>query len=282
MYNIVMEITETIRAGGMSVKEYLLDCGYSVTQIKRFKYCGQITVNGNPVTVRHILAPNDRLVLYCAETVCMPQPCDVAAIVPYCDGRMYVAIKPYGVAVHPDLAHRNDTLGNMLAAYFGDGFALRIITRLDRTTSGLVLGALDPVTANALNLLQQRHEITKQYVAVVQGVIQQNHGTIELPLKRLPENNITVVSDDGKYARTDFAVTQRLRDRTVVRLYPQTGRTHQIRAHLAAMGHPIVGDVLYGAASAERIMLHCEMLRFVNPFDGKIAEFTSAADFAPM
>lgn len=274
-----MKTDETIRTGGITIKEHLLNCGYSVSQIKRFKFSGQIAVNGNPVTVRYVLAPNDRLSLYCAETVCMPPPCNVAANVLYTDGKMYVAIKPYGVATHPDLAHRNDTLGNMLAAYFGNGFALRIITRLDRTTSGLVLGALDPVTANALNLLQQRHKIVKQYIAVVQGTIKPNDGTIELPLKRMQQNNITIVSDDGKYARTDFTVVQRLNDITVVRLYPQTGRTHQIRAHLAAIGHPIAGDVLYGAKAAERIMLHCERLQFTNPYTNKPQEFTSAADF---
>lgn len=281
LYNAFMKLTVNItkQYDGKALKQYLAEQGYSTTQVKRFKYGGEITVNGEAVTVRHVLKEGDVLTLTTDERLSSPELATVSAEILYADEYLYVAKKPYGVAIHPDRAHKTDTFGNMLAASFG-GFQLHIITRLDKTTSGLVLGALDEVTAQRLNSLQQNHEIAKTYVALVEGIVQNDDGEIALPLSRLDGQNKTVVDlANGKPSKTQYGVKNRYSNTTLLTVTPLTGRTHQIRAHLAAIGHPIVGDVLYGATPYERIMLHCERLSFAHPYTGEQIDVSSPIDF---
>lgn len=179
--------------------------------------------------------------------------------------------------IHPDRTHRNETFGNRLATTFGDGFCLRIITRLDKTTSGLALGALDEITAQKLNEMQQRHAIEKTYVARVRGSFDAQNGRIDLPLRRDDKRNKTVVADDGKPATTLWKVLNG--EPSLLQVTPLTGRTHQIRAHLSAIGHPIVGDELYGGTPAERVMLHCCRLKFTHPITGENIDVSSDENF---
>ena len=194
-----MQLTVSITAqyDGVAIKQYLAEQGYSSTQIKRFKFGGEITVNGEPVTVRHILKDGDVLTLATEERLATPEIATHPAEILYVDKYLYVAKKQYGVAIHPDRAHKTDTFGNMLAASFGENFQLRIVTRLDKTTSGLVLGALDEVTAERLNSLQQSHGITKIYSALVEGIMEEDNGEIDLPLARIDKENKTVVDFEG-------------------------------------------------------------------------------------
>ena len=154
----------------------------------------------------------------------------------------------------------------MLATAFGESFTLHIITRLDKTTDGLVLGALNEITAQRLNDMQFRHEIHKTYHAVVEGRLQ-GSGQIDLPLAR--DGNKTVVSSDGKNALSFYKVLAHQGENTLVELTLGTGRTHQLRAHLSAIGHPIVGDKLYGATTCGRIQLTCVKLQFAHPHTNK-------------
>ena len=265
-------LTVTNKQNGITLKEYLTQQGYSTTQIKRFKYGGEMKLNGEAVTVRQVLKEGDVLTLITEERLETPTFAQQAAQILFADEYLYVALKPYGVPTHPDRTHRTETFGNMLATAFGSSFQLRIVTRLDKTTSGLVLGALDEVTAHKLNALQQHHAITKDYVALVEGAVTCD-GEITLPLTRIDEQNKTVVDiERGKTAHTTYKVLEQRGDRTLLLVTPLTGRTHQIRAHLAAIGHPIVGDALYGAQAAERIMLHCQQLTFTHPFTNKLIQ----------
>lgn len=275
-----ISVTVSQQHDGASLRDYLEQQGYSTTQIKRFKYNGTITVNGAPVTVRCVLKTGDVLQLTSNERLATPSFASCKAEIMFADEYMYVANKPYGVAIHPDRAHRAETFGNMLAATFDKGFQLRIVTRLDKTTSGLVLGALDEITAQKLNDMQSRHLIQKCYVAEVEGIVEKNVGVIELPLARLDGQNKTAVDcKAGKPSTTKYEVVARRENTTLMRVQPLTGRTHQIRAHLAAIGHPIVGDTLYGAQKAQRTRLHCQTLCFVHPYTGNIVEVTAPADF---
>lgn len=267
------------RLAGKTVKDYFESEGYSTSQIKRFKYGGEIRVNGQIVTVRYALKAGDVVELATHNRLTTPLRADTAAEILYSDKYLYVAEKPYGVAIHPDRAHNNDTFGNMLARSFGEGFELRIVTRLDKTTSGLVLGAFDEVTAAKLNEMQQNHLITKQYVAEVDGVVESDNGAIELPLSRVENQNKTVADVNGKPAVTKYETVKRLAENTVVRLYPLTGRTHQIRAHLSAIGHPVTGDELYGGTPSTRVKLHCERLSFTHPYTNELVEITSPHNF---
>ena len=274
-----LTVTVTQQYDGVTLRQYLAEQGYSTTQVKRFKFDGEIAVNGSPVTVRHVLKVGDTLTLATNERLRAPDKATTKAEILYADEYLYVAQKPYGVAIHPDRAHRTDTFGNMLAASFSASFQLRIVTRLDKTTSGLVLGALDEVTAQKLNTLQQNHGITKVYAALVEGVVE-NDGEINLPLTRLDGQNKTVVDfDTGKLSKTQYNVHVIQLNTTLLTVKPLTGRTHQIRAHLAAIGHPIVGDTLYGAKPAERIMLHCQRLIFTHPYTGKKIDVVTPAEF---
>ncbi|MCH5157354.1 MAG: RluA family pseudouridine synthase [Clostridiales bacterium] len=281
LYNIHMKLTLIIaeKDDGISLKEFLSRQGYSTTQIKRFKYSGEMTVNGHPTTVAQILKTGDTLILATDERLTTPSFASNPAEIVFADQYLYVAAKPYGVAIHPDRAHKSETLGNMLATTFGNGFQLRIVTRLDKTTSGLVLGALDEITAQKLNTLQHGHGIVKSYVALVEGLVESD-GEVTLPLTRMDGQNKTVVDiSTGKQSHTVYRVHEKRENTTLLNVTPITGRTHQIRAHLSAIGHPIVGDTLYGAQKDTRIMLHCERLTFIHPYTGEQVDLKLPADF---
>ena len=264
---------------GKTIKEFFALQKFSSLQVKRYKYYGEISVNGNAVAVQYVLQLGDVVCLSTNKRLQTPQFSDQKAHVPYFDQYLYVAQKPYDVAIHPDRAHRADTLGNRLATFFGSGFELRIVTRLDKTTDGLVLGALNEVTAQRLNEMQLRHEISKRYVAKTEGVWEKDKGEICLPLLRDDRRNLTIVDEKGKSAQTRFEVIGRTQTHTTLSVEPLTGRTHQIRAHLAAVGHPIVGDVLYGAQPSQRIFLRCANVAFNHPETGETVNVSCSQDF---
>ena len=263
-----MKITFDVKAtlAGKTIKQYFEMEGLSTTEVKRFKYDGHILANGQSVTVRYQMQLGDKMEFATNERLQTPSFAKTPAKVLHADKHLYVAYKPYGVAIHPDLAHHEETFGNMLATAFGESFTLHIVTRLDKTTDGLVLGALDEITAQRLNDMQFRHEIHKTYHAVVEGRLQ-GDGEIALPLAR--DGNKTVVSAEGKSALSFYKVLQNNQDTTLVQLTLGTGRTHQLRAHLSAIGHPIVGDKLYGATTGGHIQLTCVKLQFAHPHTGE-------------
>ena len=271
-------VTVTKEMAGKTVKEFFLSLQFSTAQIKRIKFEGYIAVDGVPCTVRRVLRQGERLEYQTYAKVFAPPPSEHKGNVLFYDRYIYVADKPYDPPTHPDRAHRQSTLANDLAAYFGKGFELRIATRLDKTTSGIVLGAFDAVTARKLGDMLCRGEIVKTYCLLAEGVLQ-GEGEIRLPLLRRDAQNVTVVDDCGKPSLTLWQA-QPAGECSLVYATPITGRTHQIRAHFAAIGHPVCGDVLYGARPAERIMLHCERLRFVHPTTGMPIEIFCPAPFA--
>ena len=251
---------------GKTLLQYFEQNQYSTTQIKRMKYNGNISVNGQTVTVRYTLKEGDKVLLESYEQPQTPQFAQNKAQIVFADGYLYVAEKPFGVAIHPDRAHTNETFGNMLATTFGQGFSLHLVTRLDKTTQGLVLGALDQITAERLNRMMFEHQIHKTYLAVVCGCPEQQSGTIDACLSRDDATNKTIVDSCGKQAVTTYKVIAKYDNFTLMELSPLTGRTHQLRAHMAHIGCPIVGDKLYGAYLGERIMLCCHKLRFFHPY----------------
>lgn len=188
----------------------------------------------------------------------------------YCDAHVLVVEKAAGMVTHPVYKHPDGTLNDAVRAWCvaEDRAQPWLLHRLDRDTSGLVLFAW---TAEAMRLCAKQfvhHTVTKQYTALVWGTDLPDEGIIDAPLKRDPDDRRRViVAADGKTAQTRFAVAERLGDRTLVRLWPQTGRTHQLRIHLAHSGHPIVGDVVYASAypTAPRLLLHATALGLLIP-----------------
>ncbi len=264
---------------GKTLFEYFLQEQYSTTQIKRLKYNGNISVNGKTVTVRYVLQQGDMVLLESYESLQSPLPAQEKAQLVFADQYLYVAEKPFGVPIHPDRAHANNTFGNMLATSFGIGFELHLVTRLDKTTQGLVLGALDRITAEKLNRLMFEHKIHKTYLALVCGCPPCERGTIDVSLLRDDSKNKTIVDNNGKQAITAYRVLKCYAQTSLVELCPITGRTHQLRAHMAHIGCPIVGDELYGSNFGDRIMLCCHSLSFEHPYTKQQLTVQSSCDW---
>lgn len=188
----------------------------------------------------------------------------------YEDEEVIAVNKPADMPTHPSFYHPEDTLANRVCFYFGKDFVFRAVTRLDRCTSGVVLIGKNRYSAECLNRQMRAGAIKKKYLAVCSGVIEKS-GTVEIGIKREEDNAIrrTAVAD-GQYAKTYYEPLRVLDNMTLVRLYPETGRTHQLRVHMAYIGHPLVGDFLYGTEiEGMRTLLHCEEIEFGMPLGGK-------------
>jgi 23S rRNA pseudouridine1911/1915/1917 synthase len=162
--------------------------------------------------------------------------------------------KPAGLVCHPTKGDVYSSLISRVRLYLGEGASVHLVNRIDRETSGVVLAAKNPVAAGELGKLWEARAVRKEYLAIVHGSLESDCGTIDLPLGKDEQSEVAIkdcVRPDGAAAQTDFSVERRFqregRDFTLARLSPRTGRKHQIRIHLAGIGHPIVGDKLYGA-----------------------------------
>jgi 23S rRNA pseudouridine1911/1915/1917 synthase len=199
------------------------------------------------------------------------------------DDRLAVIEKPPGLVVHPAPGHRGPTLTEVLGDLLGGGEdAARpgIVHRLDRDTSGLMIVARDPDAHRRLAAMIREREVTREYLALVEGRLRSRSGTIDAPLGRdyrAPERR-AVRGRGAREARTHFEVLELLPRDSLVRARLETGRTHQVRAHFAAIGHPLAGDPRYGHAGRHglaRQFLHSARLAFAHPFSGERLEFSS-------
>lgn len=198
------------------------------------------------------------------------------------DSEILLVNKPAGMLVHPTVGVRKGTLLNGLAHYLNfsndeaaDFKRAGLIHRLDKDTSGLLLISK---TARAHRILSghfKRKLVEKRYFALVEGIIKVDSGTIDAPIGRFENERIWNIKQDGKRAVTNFWVKQRFDDKTLLELEPVTGRTNQLRIHLAHLGHPILGDSKYGGQEFSRLCLHAYKLKFHHPNDGQMLEFES-------
>jgi len=217
-------------------------------------------------------------------------------------GTTWLAVdKPAGIPVHPVHRVLENSLIRMLRRQENDP-DLRLAHRLDAETSGALLVCRNAESARHLSLAFHRREVHKEYLALVAGVVLGEEGTIDLPIGDAAASRVWERREvgHGQPARTDWRVERRLPDRTLVRVFPHTGRRHQIRVHLAAIGHPILGDLIYGRPDEHylarlrgetdprrsdggptRHLLHCETLRFDDPDGGGLRRVVAplAGDF---
>ncbi len=234
-----------------------------------------ILLNGTRVTVRAVLHEGDRLSLAIhderSNEAVLPR--DLPLTILHEDEALTVAWKPADMPTHPSHGHFEDTLANVLAFRYRDiPFVFRAITRLDRETSGAVLVARNAVSAHRLSNAMQAGQIEKSYFALVYGETP-IAGCITLPIRRVGGSVILrETHPDGAPAETRYRTLARSGGFSLVAVFPQTGRTHQIRLHLAAIGHPLAGDCLYGREGDgfPRTMLHAARLAFPHPTDGTV------------
>ena len=211
----------------------------------------------------------------------MPEPPKVILRLLHVDAGLLVVDKPAGLLSVPGRSAENrDCLITRLQALYPDALTVH---RLDQVTSGLMMVARNAVVQRTLSQAFAERRVEKTYQAIVQGVMDADGGRIDLPLicdwPNRPRQKVD--REAGKSAVTDWLVLERdaLRRRTRLELKPLTGRTHQLRLHLASIGHPIVGDVLYGAVPAERVMLHAAELAFAHPDTQERLTFHSTPTF---
>ena len=267
------EILETVGEdfAGRLIKDFLRQkLSLSVTLIKKVKF-GGVFVNGEVVTMRKLLCAGDkvRVVLPIGEESEHVEPIDMPLTVLYEDEYILAVDKPINMPTHPSRYNSLVTLANLVRSYIGKSFVFRAITRLDRDTSGIVLIAKDQRTAARLSEEMKRGRIEKTYEALLSKAPENCAGEIDAPIEReAPDSIKRIVREDGKSALTRYEVKEILPDgRAVCRVNPITGRTHQIRVHMAHIGAPLYADFLYGERiEGENYSLRCVSLSFLHPY----------------
>lgn len=260
---------------GKSIGDFLKSRGFSGNSIIRLKQTENgILLNDRKEHVNVTVHKGDRLTVQTglekpSEKII---PEDLPFPVVYEDEDLVVVNKPAGMPVHPSVNHHTHTLAGAAAFYFkkkGEPFVFRCVNRLDMGTSGLVILAKHGYAAGCLNRQMEERKITKEYLAIVEGNVKEEKGKIDKPVGRLEGSVIerTVDCDRGERAVTFYEVEQRYEGYTLLRVRPETGRTHQIRVHMKSIGHPLAGDFLYNPGSTEmkRQALHACRLCFQHP-----------------
>ena len=258
--------------------------GLSGTVVRRIKWLPDgILVDGQRVNTR--FCPREGQVL----SVCLSDPERRSGVVPapgpldivYEDGDVVVLNKAPGVPVHPGPGHFSDTLGNFLLHHYdeeGEEGDFHPVHRLDRGTSGLLVVARHPHAQEVLKSQLHTLDFCREYLAVCHGVPQPPQGTVDAPLGPKPGSLVEqMVRPDGKDARTRYETLSRSGGRSLVRLELDTGRTHQIRVHMASLGCPLTGDFLYGyedRSLISRPALHSAQLSLRQPVTGQELSFT--------
>ncbi|HEV2444752.1 MAG TPA: RluA family pseudouridine synthase [Candidatus Sulfopaludibacter sp.] len=263
----------------------------SRSRIQEWIKAGRVRVNGAAARASHLVRAGERLDVEPAEPPPLQAtPEQIPLVALYEDGDLVAIDKPAGMVVHAGAGVHSGTLVNALLHRFGAlsdvGGALRpgIVHRLDRFTSGVLLVAKHDAAHRALAAQFSGRRIEKVYLALVHGAVKQEHGRIERPIARDPvrRTRMTARLDSGRAAWSEYRVLRRFRAFTLLEVKIGTGRTHQIRVHLASIGHPVVGDTLYGAPGRiegmpplGRYFLHAHRIRFRQPMTGAEIEVVS-------
>jgi 23S rRNA pseudouridine1911/1915/1917 synthase len=264
----------------------------SRSQVQRLIEQDHVSVNGEPVRAKYKVKSGDVVQLHMPD----PVPLDLSAEpiplnIVFEDECMVVVDKPAGMVVHPAPGHATGTLVHALLHHCDDlsgiGGVERpgIVHRLDKETSGLVLVAKSEMAHRSLARQFKEREIKKVYLALVKGNVAQDKGVIDLAIGRhkIHRKKMAVQKEGGRPATTSFEVIARYPHFSYLRLFPKTGRTHQIRVHVAQMGHPILGDKVYGGKMDAKCMklprqaLHAHQLEIRHPISGETQNF-----FAPL
>jgi|LSQX01.3.fsa_nt_gb 23S rRNA pseudouridine1911/1915/1917 synthase len=288
-------LTKTIKISekesGIRIDKYLGNAisEFSRSYVQKLLNEGYVKVNGGSIKQNYRLNTNDYI------EIIVPKPKhteveaeDITLDIIYEDDYLLVINKPQGMVVHPGAGNFSGTLVNALINYCGDNLSqingvIRpgIVHRIDKDTSGLILVVKNNEAHIKISQQLKEHKMNRIYVAIVNGVLKHDIGTINAPIGRHPVNRLkmTVTSKNSRNAVTHFKVIERFDRYTLVECKLETGRTHQIRVHMDYIGHPIVGDPIYGNAKSDfRLngqLLHAATLGFNHPKTGEYMEFKS-------
>ena len=279
----------TTREGGQRVDKYLAQEVPSLSRSRAQQLIaeGLATVNGAQVKPSHRLRQGDEIVARVPpveEVKLAPQHIPLEIV--YENEDLLVVDKPAGLVVHPGHGHQNGTLANALLARYpnlpvDEHKRPGIVHRLDKDTSGLIIVAKNEDARGELQRQFKEGRVEKLYLALVQGKVEPSSGAVDAPIGRDSKHRkrMAVVRSGGRDALTEYRVLEYLSDYTLLEIRPRTGRTHQVRVHLAFINHPIVGDAVYGyrkqRLGLKRQFLHAQRLGFQLPSSGEQVELIS-------
>ena len=276
---IIDELTDNIRIDTY-LADYMQDFSRSKIQSEIKK--GSVLVNFKTVKPSYSIKEGDEIVFEAPETTIKIEPENIPLDIVWEDENMLVVNKPSGMLTHPTTIETTGTLVNALLYKYGENlsdvngeFRRGILHRLDRNTSGMLMVAKNNKTHEYLVEKIKQGEMTKKYLAVVKGVIEEDEFTINKPIGRNPNQpHKMAIVEGGKESISKVKVLERFKDATLIEVHLITGRTHQIRVHLSSIGHPVYNDTLYGFGKmkikTEEQVLESYKLSFPHPFDGKI------------
>lgn len=272
-----MEYRVTPENSGRKLRDILRQVmGVSYGAMKSAKWDGRITVNGIPTPVDAIMREGDAVAIRWKDApVYAVKPYPLPLIIPYEDEHLFVIDKPAPLASQSSANHPDDALENALFSHLGcpADYVYRPVNRLDKGTSGLMLVAKTPHAQHRLQQLLHTEDFRRTYLAVVEGHLPSPRGTVDAPIGKEDAASIRrLVTADGKPSVTHYEVLRESAARSLVRLVLETGRTHQIRVHMAHLGCPVCGDFLYGTELPElpgRFALHSHEVQLLHPLTGE-------------
>ena len=270
---------------GILLREFLAQKRISKAALTDIKFRGgKLMVNGRVENVRYLVQPEDEIVVqYPPEAGSEKMKGDHLPLsIVYEDDYVLVIEKPSGMNTIPSREHPTKSLANAIVHYYeqtGHQAAVHIVTRLDRDTSGLVLIAKHRHIHHLFSLSQKEKSVSREYFALVEGHLDPSEGKADKPIGRMGDSIIKrEVRPDGQSALTLYKTIENYPTYSLIRLKLMTGRTHQIRVHMSDLGHPLLGDDLYGGSREliTRQALHCGFLTFTHPINGEQLQFKSA------
>lgn len=286
-----LEFTVTAEEAGLRIDRYLSDRCSEVSRsyLQKLLKDEAVLVNQKTVKSNYKVCPKDNIQL------CIPEATepeieaeDIPLDIIYEDKDIILINKPKGMVVHPAAGHYSGTLVNGLMAHCrsdlsGINGVMRpgIVHRIDMDTTGVLIVCKNDMAHNSIAEQLKVHSITRKYFAVVHGVLKEDEGTINAPIGRHPvdRKKMSINERNGREAVTHYRVLERFRQFTFVECQLETGRTHQIRVHMASIGHPILGDSVYGPAKSPFRLngqtLHAGILGIIHPRNGEYMEFTA-------
>lgn len=278
-----LDYTISAREAGMTIKDFLKEQGYSRQNVVELKKMSEsILIDGKWEYVTYRLQEGNLLQIHIMEMENSEKivPVELSFPILYEDEDILVINKPADMPTHPSLHNYENTLANAAAFYFkqkNEAFCFRCINRLDRDTTGLTILAKHMVSCSILQEDMLKRRIKREYLAIVDGVVVKDEGTIDVPIGRKEGSTIERMVDyeNGERAITHYKVLERKGNITLVSLRLETGRTHQIRVHMSSIGHPLIGDFLYYPEDGrmKRQALHAWHLSFTHPITKEAMSF---------